>query len=122
VYNKRMTTKNTTQDEIETLRTALRAECLKVLRSEGVVYFSSCSTRDSVLTMPVDCLVNPTETKESRRVIRKIARELIRLEGREVKTGGQQSWSYATGERHAIGRIADESTRRGFLKSDYETE
>jgi uncharacterized protein (DUF3084 family) len=105
-------------NEIETQRQILRAECLKVQQVENVIGFSSYSARDSILTMPTTCLIDPAATKESRKVIRKAARELIELEGREVITGGQNCWSYATGERHAIAKLCDESTKIGFLKSD----
>jgi hypothetical protein len=105
-------------NEIETQRQILRAECLKVQQVENVVGFSSYSARDSILTMPTTCLIDPAATKESRKVIRKAARKLIKLEGREVFTGGKNDCSHATGERHMIARICDESMVRGFLKTD----
>ena len=105
-------------NEIETQRQILRAECQKVCKVENVWGFESYSARDSILTMPINCLIDPAATKESRKVIRKAARKLIKLEGREVETGGTNCWSYATGERHLIGRMCDESMTRGFLKTD----
>ncbi len=109
---------NQATSQIETLRAALRAEVLKMQVTENKASFGGISREWCPLTMRADCLIDRAATLASRKVIRKIARQLIDAADITASMGGANCTSYATAERHMIAELCNASTRRGWLASD----
>jgi hypothetical protein len=102
----------------ENLRIALRAEARKVLDTENLADFGGYSAKWCALSMPTNCLINPAVTVPARKVIRKIARQLIDPADITASMGGTNCTSYATAERHHIADLCNQSRMRGWLATD----
>jgi hypothetical protein len=107
-----------THAETQTLRAALRIECLKILKAENDFEFGGHSAQRCPLTIQSDCLLNPDTTLPARRVVRKIARQLIDIDAIVEAWPKRNGNSRRTIELHAIAGVCNESQNRGWLDTD----